>query len=32
MTIQECYAQLGGSYEDVITRLPSLRLIEKFVG
>ena len=32
MTIQECYAQLGGSYEDVSTRLPSLRLIEKFVG
>lgn len=32
MTIQECYAQLGGSYEDVSTRLPSQRLIEKFVG
>ena len=32
MTIQECYAQHGGSYEDVSTRLPSLRLIEKFVG
>lgn len=32
MTIQECYAQLGGSYEDVITRLPSQRLVEKFVG
>ena len=32
MTIQECYAQLGGNFEDVSTRLPSLRLIEKFVG
>ena len=32
MTIQECYAQLGGSYEDVCTRLPSQRLVEKFVA
>lgn len=32
MTIQECYAQLGGSYEDVSMRLPSLRLVEKFVA
>lgn len=32
MTIQECYAQLGGSYEDVSMRLPSPRLVEKFMG
>ena len=32
MTIQECYAQLGGSFEDVSTLLPSQRLVEKFVA
>ena len=32
MTIQECYAQLGGSYEDVSMRLPNPRLVEKFMG
>lgn len=32
MTIEECYKTMGGSYEDVCTRLPSLSLIEKFIG
>ena len=32
MTIEECYAQLGGSYAEVMGRLPSLRLVEKFIG
>lgn len=32
MTIQECYQKLGGDYEQVSTRLPSAKLIEKFVG
>ncbi len=31
MTIQECYAALGGDYEDVIGRLRSERLVQKFV-
>lgn len=32
MTIQECYEKLGGSYSEVSSRLPSLRLVEKFIG
>lgn len=32
MTIEECYEMLGGSYADVSGRLPSLRLVEKFIG
>lgn len=31
MTLQECYAAMGGSYEDAIGRLRSDRLIQKFV-
>ena len=32
MTIQECYERLGGSYAGVSARIPSAKLIEKFVG
>lgn len=32
MTIQECYAALGGDYEEVINRLYSEALVRKFVG
>lgn len=31
MTIQQCYAALGGDYDDVIGRLRSERLVQKFV-
>ena len=31
MTLQECYAALGGDYEEVLSRLRSERLIQKFV-
>ena len=31
MTLQECYAAMGGNYEDVIGRLRSERLVQKFV-
>ncbi len=31
MTLQECYAALGGSYEDVTARLQGERLVRKFV-
>lgn len=31
MTLQECYAALGGDYEDVVARLRSERLVRKFV-
>ena len=31
MTLQECYAALGGSYQDVLGRLPSERMVQKFV-
>lgn len=31
MTLQECYSAIGGSYEDVLSRLRSERLIQKFV-
>ncbi len=31
MTIQECFAALGGDYDDVIGRLRSERLVQKFV-
>lgn len=30
MTLQECYAALGGDYESVLGRLHSDRLVEKF--
>lgn len=32
MTMEECYQELGGNYAEVTTRLPSLKLIEKFTG
>lgn len=32
MTIQECYAALGGDYEEVLGRLYSEALVRKFVG
>lgn len=31
MTIKECYAALGGNYEDVVGRLGSERLVQKFI-
>ena len=31
MTLQECYEALGGDYQDVISRLRSDRLVQKFV-
>lgn len=31
MTLQECYAAMGGSYEDAVARLRSEKLIQKFV-
>ena len=31
MTLAECYAALGGNYEDVLARLRSERLVQKFV-
>lgn len=30
MTLQECYAEMQGDYEDVMRRIPSAALIEKF--
>lgn len=31
MTLQECYAALGGGYEDVLGRLGSERLVRRFI-
>ena len=31
MTLQECYNTLGGDYQDVMNRLRSERLVQKFV-
>ena len=31
MTLQECYAAMGGNYDEVIGRLRSERLVQKFV-
>lgn len=31
MTLQECYAEIGGDYEDVVARLRSDRLVQKFL-
>ena len=31
MTLKECYAALGGNYDEVIGRLRSERLVQKFV-
>ncbi len=30
VTIEECYQLLGGNYAEVMTRLPSVKLVEKF--
>ncbi|MDO5144458.1 MAG: Hpt domain-containing protein [bacterium] len=30
MTIEECYQLLGGNFAEVMTRLPSVKLVEKF--
>ena len=32
MTIEECYQELGGNYAGVSSRIPSNKLIEKFIG
>ena len=32
MTIEQCYQTLGGSFAEVSMRLPSVRLVEKFIG
>lgn len=32
MNIEECYKKLGGNYADVCSRLPSLSLVERFLG
>ena len=32
MTIQECYAALGGDYQEVLSRLYSDALVKRFVG
>ncbi len=31
MTLQECYENLGGNYQEVCSRLPSEKFIQKFV-
>ena len=31
MSIEECYQEMGGSYADVSTRLPSPSLVQRFV-
>ena len=31
MTLQECYAALGGDYAEVSSRLPTERMVQKFV-
>ena len=31
MTLRECYAAMGGNYDDAISRLRSERLVQKFV-
>lgn len=31
MTLQECYAAMGGDYQDALGRLRSERLVQKFV-
>ena len=32
MTIQECYRQFGGDFDEVKKRLPSEALIKKFIA
>ena len=31
MDLRTCYEQLGGSYNDVLSRIPSERLVDKFL-
>ena len=31
MTLQECYAAMGGDYAGVTSRLPTERMVQKFV-
>ena len=31
MDLRTCYEQLGGSYDDVLSRIPSERLVDKFL-
>ena len=31
MTLQECYAAMGGNYESAVGRLRSERLVQKFI-
>lgn len=31
MTLKECYAAIGGDYENVVTRLMTEKLVQKFV-
>lgn len=31
MTLQECYSALGGDYQDVVSRLCSERMVQRFV-
>lgn len=31
MTLQDCYEQLGGNYQDVMSRLGSERLVQRFM-
>ena len=32
MTLEQCYEALGGNYDEVSMRLPSPRLVSKFLG
>ncbi|MDD6484963.1 MAG: Hpt domain-containing protein [Clostridiales bacterium] len=32
MNIEECYEKMNGNYADVSTRLPSLKMIERFIS
>lgn len=32
MTIRECYAMLGGNYEEILERLSNESMVDKFVG
>lgn len=32
MNIQECYRALGGNFEEITARLPSVSLVERFIG
>lgn len=32
MTLQECYQALGGNYDEVLRRMMTPRLVDKFIG